>query len=293
MEPNEIRYAIAIYRNLNFTRAAKQCFVTTSALSRGLRKLEDKLGAPLFTRDTHGVQVTNFGKLMRPYIEQIADGMAAAQAAGKQFLRLDRAPTRIRIGVMCTIGPERFLGFLGAFRLRYAQSEIQLTDSRVDDLIMRLLDGSLDLAIMAFPGQPDTRFETQVLYRERFRVAVSFGHPFCGRGSIPLAEAAQEPHLLRDHCEYKRHWLAEVERLGLELPIVFRSQHEDWIQSMIAGGFGISFLPEYSALVPGICLRPFSDTQIDRHVALVRRTDVTLNRSAEEFAQAAIGWCWD
>jgi DNA-binding transcriptional LysR family regulator len=48
MEAQEIRYALAVYRNLNFTRAAAQCFVTTPALSRGLRKLEDELGAALF-----------------------------------------------------------------------------------------------------------------------------------------------------------------------------------------------------------------------------------------------------
>ena len=65
MEAHEIRYALAVYRHLNVTRAAAQCFVTTPALSRGLRKLEDELGAPLFTRDTHGVQITSFGTLMR------------------------------------------------------------------------------------------------------------------------------------------------------------------------------------------------------------------------------------
>ena len=75
MEAQEIRYALAVYRNLNFTRAAAQCFVTTPALSRGLRKLEDELGAALFIRDTHGVQVTPFGALMRPHLEQIANGM--------------------------------------------------------------------------------------------------------------------------------------------------------------------------------------------------------------------------
>ena len=291
MEAHEIRYALAVYQNLNFTRAAEHCFVTTPALSRGLRKLEDELGAPLFSRDTHGVQVTSFGKLMRPHLEQIAHGMAAARAAGKQFLTEDAAP--VRIGVMCTIGPVRFLGFLGEFRLAHPQCQIQLVDQGADDLAEQLLKGSLDLAVMTFPEQADARFKTRPLYRERFHIAVPAGHPFNDRDSIPLAEAAKEPHLLRESCEYKGYWLDEIQKLGMELPITFRSEREDWIQTMIAGGFGISFLPEYSPLMPGVNLRPFSDQTIDREVSLVHAAHRALSPAAEEFSRFGAGWRWN
>jgi DNA-binding transcriptional LysR family regulator len=293
MEAHEIRYALAVYRNLNFTRAAEQCFVTTPALSRGLRKLEDELGAPLFRRDTHGVDITSFGHLMRPHLEQIARGMDAARQAGKQFLQVGESETPIRVGVMCTIGPARFLGFLGEFRLAHPQTEIQLADSGVEDLTRQLLDGSLDMAVMAFPEEPDPRFHTQLLYRERFCVAVPAGHPFNDRESVPLAEAAQENHLLRDSCEYQGYWMKEIEQLGLALPVVFRSQREDWIQTMIAGGFGISFLPEYSPLMPGIHLRPFSDKTVERRVVMVHPADAQLGTGASEFVQAAAAWRWN
>ncbi|HEY9134044.1 MAG TPA: LysR family transcriptional regulator [Dyella sp.] len=291
MEAHEIRYALAVYRNLNFTRAAAQCFVTTPALSRGLRKLEDELGSPLFERDTHGVKITAFGKLMRPHLEQIADGMAAARAASKQFLVMEEAP--LKVGVMCTIGPARFLGFLGEFRQHCPGCQIQLSDNGVASLTQQLLDGTVDLAVMAFPAGKDARFDTQALYRERFCVAVPAGHPFGGRESIPLAEAVQEPHLLRDSCEYQGNWLHEIEQRGLSLPVAFRSEREDWIQTMIAGGFGVSFLPEYSPLMPGIQLRPFSDQTIEREVSLVHLAGKGLGESAKRFVEFAAGWVWD
>jgi DNA-binding transcriptional LysR family regulator len=290
MEAHEIRYALAVYRHLNFTRAAAESFVTTPALSRALRKLEDELGAPLFARDTHGVSVTTFGTLMRPHLEQIANGMAAARAAGKQFLDADAAP--VRIGVMCTIGPARFLGFLGEFRQAHPQCQLQLADNGVDTLAEQLLKGELDLAVMAFPEGADKRFETRPLYREPFRIAVPAGHPFTERESIPLAEAAQEPHLLRESCEYQGYWLNEVRELGMDLPIAFRSEREDWIQTMIAGGFGISFVPAYSPLVPGISLRPFSDHAIEREISLVHAAERPLAPVAAEFARFAADWHW-
>ena len=97
---------------------------------------------------------------------------------------------------------------------------------------------------------------------------VPSGHPYTERESVPLAEAALEPHLLRESCEYQGFWLDEIRQLGVELPIAFRSEREDWIQIMVAGGFGISFVPAYSPLVPGIQLRPFSDRTIEREVSL-------------------------
>ena len=43
--------------------------------------------------------------------------------------------------------------------------------------------------------------------------------------------------------------------LGVALNISYTSEREDWIQNMVAGGLGICFLPEYSAVVPGLQVR--------------------------------------
>jgi DNA-binding transcriptional LysR family regulator len=169
---------------------------------------------------------------------------------------------------------------------------MQLSDESVDNLVAQLLNGSLDLAVMAFPDSMDARLKALALYRESFQIAMPIGHPFNERASIPLAEAAQEPHLLRESCEYKGYWLNEVLQLGFELPIAFRSEREDWIQTMVAGGFGISFVPEFSPLMPGICLRPFSDHPIEREVSLVHLADNPLSPGATEFANFASAWRW-
>jgi hypothetical protein len=62
---------------------------------------------------------------------------------------------------------------------------------------------------------------------------------------------------------------------------------------MVAGGFGISFVPEFSPLVPGIGLRPFTDRMIEREASLGYVADAPLNLSAEKFARLAAGWTWN
>ncbi len=44
--------------------------------------------------------------------------------------------------------------------------------------------------------------------------------------------------------------------LGIKIPVVYRSEKEDWIQSMVAAGFGVTFLPEFSVVTPGVVSRP-------------------------------------
>ena len=49
----------------------------------------------------------------------------------------------------------------------------------------------------------------------------------------------------------------------------FRSEREDWIQMMVAAGFGVCFLPELSPTIPCVRLRLVSEPEVIRAVSLV------------------------
>ena len=59
------------------------------------------------------------------------------------------------------------------------------------------------------------------------------------------------------------------EEQGVELHHVYRSEREDWIQTMVMAGIGIAFLPEYSVILPGLQTRPLVEPEVVREVALV------------------------
>jgi LysR family hydrogen peroxide-inducible transcriptional activator len=52
--------------------------------------------------------------------------------------------------------------------------------------------------------------------------------------------------------------------LGMKIPVVYRSEKEDWIQSMVAAGFGVTFLPEFSAVTPGVLSRSLIKPEVIR-----------------------------
>jgi DNA-binding transcriptional LysR family regulator len=278
MELHEVRYALALYRTLNFTRAAEQCHITTSALSRGVKKLEEELGAQLFRRDTTSVSITEFGQTVRPHLEQVVAQMTAARSTARAFLKLENA--LVSVGVMCTIGPSRFLSFLTSLRVAHEGIELSLVEGTAEHLGEMLLDKALDFAVMARPHLDETRLEVHELYAERFCVAVPLGHRFESLNEVSLAVTAQEQHLLRVNCEHRGYILDCVREQGIELPVVFRSEREDWILTMVAGGFGVSFVPEFSPADARVKLVPIVQPQIERTVALVSLAGAQLTPAA-------------
>lgn len=57
----------------------------------------------------------------------------------------------------------------------------------------------------------------------------------------------------------------------MELYAAFRSEREDWIESMVVAGLGFAFMPQYSVRLSGLLQRPLFDPRVERTVLL---TDV-------------------
>ena len=69
MKVSQIRYFIALSRELNFTRAARSCRVSQPSLSNGIRALESELGGPMFDRSS--TALTRLGKRVLPDLESV------------------------------------------------------------------------------------------------------------------------------------------------------------------------------------------------------------------------------
>src|SRR5271154_2069380 len=130
MEFQEIRYFLALSKTRNFTKAAEMCNVTQPALTRAIKKMEDEMGGLLFSRERNNTHLTELGRLLEPHLTEVLTRTAAAKDTATRFLRLESA--QLRLGVMCTIGPVRFVSFLSRFRADSPGVEITLTEAVPD-----------------------------------------------------------------------------------------------------------------------------------------------------------------
>jgi LysR family transcriptional regulator, hydrogen peroxide-inducible genes activator len=290
MEMHQIRYFLAVCETLNFTRAAEQCHVTQPALTRAIQKLEEEFGGLLFRRERHLTHMTDLGRLIRPQLEQIWQQTADAKTTARSFLKLENAP--LNLGVMCTIGPLRSIGFVTDFWRANQGVELTLREGVPAALSELLRVGELDLAVMAQPEPFEERFDVHPLYRERFVVAFPPGHRFASQNGVRMADIEGESYLLRINCEYKDCLRSMREERGVGLQHVYRSEREDWIQTMVMAGIGIAFLPEYSVVLPGLQTRPLVEPEVVREVALVTVAGRRFSPAVTTFVRAIRAYQW-
>ena len=267
MERREMRYFLAVSDALNFTRAAEACGVSQSTLTRGIQKLEAALGAPLFVRERAQTHLTTLGRLVQPQIAEVVARSTSLRRQATLHRRLEAS--ELRLGVMCSIGPDRFSGFLRAFRADRPGIDITLIDAHADRLATMLLDGEVEAALMNRPDSGNERLDADALYSERYVVACAPSHPFAARQSIAMRDMDGQVYLSRINCEHRDVLGDQLVAAGATLVHACRSEREDWIQGLVAAGMGVCFLPEYSAVVQGLVLRPVEDSPVARHVCLV------------------------
>jgi len=290
MEMHQIRYFLAVAETLNFTKAAEQCNVTQPALSRAIQQLEQEVGGLLLRRERTLTHLTDLGRLMRPYLEQILRQAEEAKQQAKGFLKLDQA--ELRLGVLNSIGPLNFTSFLGSFHHRHPGIRLVITEGSPQRLIEMLQQGELEVAIMAQPVEFPERFDVEPLYAERFMVAFPPGHKFAKLDGIRLADMNGQAYVRRLSCEYRAYIADRLKEKGSAINVVYQSEREDWVQTMVVAGLGVSSMPEFSPVLPGLMTRPYVEPEIKRTVSLVSVSGRRHSPALAAFVKAVKAFEW-
>jgi DNA-binding transcriptional LysR family regulator len=290
MEMHEIRYFLAVCDTLNFTRAAERCNVSQPSLTRAIQKLEAELGGLLFRRERAATHLTDLGELVRPRLEQIAKDAATVRTTANSFLRMKDAP--LSFGIMCTIGPLRCVGFLSRFQKEHPGIELTLTEETPARLTELLQEGKIDVAVMAQPDPFPERFDVHLLYRENFVVGFPPGHRFEAMNAVRVADVGGESYLSRINCEYYDQLTDICVKCDAPLKDAYRSEREDWIQSMVMAGMGICFLPEFSPVLPGLHTRRVIEPEVVREVCLVTVSGRRFSPAVATFVRALKAYKW-
>src|ERR1700739_3826319 len=145
----QLRYLVTLSGRRNFPRAAEACFVTQSTLSAGLKELESTLGARLVERDRQSVRMTPVGEAVvaraRELLASAADLVESTAAAAAPMC----GP--LRLGVIPTIAPFLLPQLVPQVRMRSPKLKLALREGLTAELLVRLAEGQLDLALIALP----------------------------------------------------------------------------------------------------------------------------------------------
>lgn len=267
MEMHQVRYFLAVADELNFTRAAERCNVAQPSLTRAIKLLECELGGPLFNRERDNTHLTELGRIVRPHLEQVFQQSVAARDLAANFTRIEKVP--LKLGVMCTIAPDQLVGLIFAINNRYPGVELELLDGSGVLLNERLLSGDLEAAIFCTGLlAPDERLNTIPLFREQMMIVLHPDHPLAMKNMVTVKDLHGERYLQRINCEFTGQVTPIMREQDVKVDVVYRSERDDWIMSMVASGYGYAFMPQGCVTNPNVVARPLFDPEIHRNVNL-------------------------
>lgn len=228
---------------------------------------------------------------MRPHLERVLRESEAARSTAQGFLKLERAS--VNFGVMCTIGPRKAVAFLGHFRAAAPGVDISFMEETPSRLVELLLEGALDVAVTALPEPLHERLDARPLYGERYVVAFPVGHRFEQLNAVRVADLSGESFLSRANCERHADLDALCRSCGVDAERVYRSEHDDWIQAMVAAGMGVCLMPEFTSLAPGLKARRLIEPDVSREVSLVTVAGRRFSPAVAALVGAARSFAWD
>ncbi|HEV7255907.1 MAG TPA: LysR family transcriptional regulator [Mesorhizobium sp.] len=290
MEMHQVRYFLAATRTMSFTRAAEACHVSQPALTTAIKKLEDRLGSPLFHREGRRLSLTEFGRRMQPHLAQILEQTEVAETVAQSFRLLNQVP--IRLGVMSTIGPMRLARFIAAFEQDCSGVEIAVHEGSLGELKGKLSDDELDLAILNPLEGLGEGYRCEPIYSERYVVLLPPEHPLRERNVIALQDLSEQPYVDRLSCEMREMVMGVCNSRGVKLYARFRSEREDWVQAMVLANIGFAFMPEHSVTHPDIITRLLVDPAVERSISLVSVPGRRYSPAVAAFARAAQSRRW-
>lgn len=290
MDFNQVRYFLALADTLNFTRAAERSYVSQPALTQSIKRLEDELGGELVHRDGRFTELTELGRNMRAHFEQINRTRLLVKKTAKSVVSGEVA--ELNVGLMCTIGPRLLAGMLSDLQLNHPMLSIILHDVTPTAYPDLLLTGSLDAVFCARHGPEHARLRHTHLFNEPMVAVFPKNHMLSAFDEVPLEEVLKHPYIERLHCEFRQEAYEFSKARNLEMNIVFSSEREDWIQSLIHDGAGVSVIPRYSLLQPELNYRPIVNPVPTRSVEIAVVDGQDVSPALDRLITESVGYAW-
>jgi len=192
MELRHLATFVAVAEEGSFTRASSRLHVVQSAVSAGVRTLERELGAALFDRTTHRVELTDAGVALLP---EARATLVAARAA-REAVDAVRGGLRgtVTLGIMQTgaAGAIDIAALLAAFRADHPDVELRARQGHSADMAAQVRDGGLDFAFLALPRRRAGGLHLTPLGQEPMLLAVHERHPLARRTDVELTALGDE-----------------------------------------------------------------------------------------------------
>src|SRR5690625_3031361 len=191
MELRHIKYFLAVAEELNFSEAAKKLHITQPPLSRQIKELEKEVGAKLFHRTKHHVELTSAGKAFKKRAILIFDQIEQACVSA----RLSSTGTKGEFRIGFTGAVQDLIPTLREYRQRYPMVKLILNHMSTADQIAALNENRIDIALISSQINSEL-IQVAPLKKMNFVAAISEKHPLATKEKIFLRDLTDETFIM-------------------------------------------------------------------------------------------------
>jgi DNA-binding transcriptional LysR family regulator len=259
LETRELEYFIMVADELHFGRAAVRLSIAQPALSKAIRRIEARLGVPLFVRSSRHVALTPAGEALREHGRHALNAVSAAVQSARHA-----GDAQAHLRLVLKAGGDA--GLLSPILAKYAHQP----DARRVDILFSgpadrdefLRDGRADVGLLYAPFDDLDGLDHETLYTEERVVIVPADHRLAGRDSVLVSD-------LRGETLPRGRGIPEGDGTGPAVADVVQMFH------MITVGRMVAVLPRslVEPVPPGLACVPVTDAPPSRLVLAWNEND--------------------
>jgi DNA-binding transcriptional LysR family regulator len=240
--PQHLRTFHLVCRTGSFAVAARELGYTSSAVSQQIAALERDTGLVLFERQAHGVRPTAVAHRL---VELSRPVLASLDELEHQVHRLATGATgRIRLGSFPTASVRLVPPVLSAFTAEHPGAEVSLVEEEPEDLVERLVDGRLDVALLYEYGLCPRQWPAGVATRPLVYEDLLLLQPADGPQAARLTQLAQRRWITsRDGTDGALSLARLCAAAGFTPSIAYRSNDYDVVRELVAATGGVAVVP--------------------------------------------------
>lgn len=237
----QVKYFAATAELGQISRAAVALSVSQSAITISIRELEEGLGYKLFSRQSHGMELTDTGRL---FLTRAYAILAAVEDARNLPQQIAPVSGEITLAATYTVMGYFLPDHLQRLSLLYPAIHIRMLELDRETIESGLLAQEYDMAMLLTSNVRNPAIHTETLFSSRRRLWVSTQHRFAKDIEVSLAEIAKEPFIMLTVDEAADSALRYWHQHGCEPAVCLNTTSIEAVRSLVANNLGVAILSD-------------------------------------------------
>lgn len=256
MDERTYEYLSAVLEHGSFSEAAKALYISQSALSQFIKRMEDKLGIRIFVRDVHPTQLTATGQI-------VMESLKKMRSAEDHMMLMLQEMNNLQRGHL-TIGTSYYRAYyflspvIKKFRQLYPGVDLKLLEAKTFTLEQLAAQRKTDFSFTYIPVQ-EPNLKTIPLIDEEVYIAGPRTHPLVKKLGITFPQMKPYPQVdVKEFCgdfvirskqgQQLREFFDRMEQaMGQPMKVFLETESMVTAKKFAADGLGITLIPELMA----------------------------------------------